>query len=71
MNGDDTLILQNQEQENILKDMKFCHLEKRLSHGNYLLDADTKRGLEALKTVTKKIPHKVTEKKEKKYWMNY
>ena len=49
--------------------MKFCYLEKILSHkyGNYLLDADTKRGLEALKTVTKKIPHKVTEKKEKKY----
>ena len=35
------------------------------------MDADTKRRLEALKAVTKKIPHKATEKKEKKYWINY
>ena len=46
---------------------------KKLSHkcGNQLLDTDTKSGLEALRTVTKKVCHKAAEEKQKKYWMNY
>ena len=35
------------------------------------MDADTKRGIDTVKTDNKKVAHKAADKKEKKYRMNY
>ena len=54
---------QNQDLENTLKDMTFCHLQENLGINmvNKLMDTATKTGIDAAKTALKGVVQKTAE----------
>ena len=54
---------QNQDLENTLKDMAFCHLQENLGINmvNELMDTATKTGIDAAKTTLKRVVQKTAE----------
>ena len=54
---------QNQDLENALKDMTFCHLQENLGINmvNELMDTATKTGIDAAKTALKRVVQKTAE----------
>ena len=54
---------QNQDLENTLKDMTFCHLQENLGINmvNELMDTATKTGIDAAKTTLKRVVQKTAE----------
>ena len=54
---------QNQDLENTLKDMTFCHLQENLGINmvNELMDTATKTGIDAAKTALKGVVQKTAE----------